>query len=447
MNNKFLVKKYYERPEIQNAILKFAKNREIGLRFDGFFGKRPNMIEYLSDVKVAVSQDVMSFHMSEERWENPLLLGSEKDENDKNKNRVGWDLILDLDGVDIVYAKIVGKLIVEFLKNLGVKNISTKFSGNKGFHIGIPFEAFSSHIIGIGDTRLLFPEAPRRIASYILHEIQGDISKTILEKDGSIEKVAEKYSLKVEDLVSKDLAINNFNYMKVIDVDTLLISSRHLIRMPYSLNEKSGLVSIPIRNDLIMDFERFIAKPFKVKPENYEKFEFLRYDSKYGKDADILLIKAYEDDYTEMIVNMIAEDKKSNSDSVFEINEEVDIKDFPKTIQFALNNSFEDGRKRVVFLLLTFLTSINWEMKNIEELLDDWNSKQSTPLKKNYIQAQISWFKSQDKKISPPNFSNTNYYEGIGIDKKIITEDTSKFKGREVKNPLHYVFLLTQKKK
>lgn len=444
--DKFLAKKYYSRPEIQKAILEFAKNREIGLRYDGYFGKRPGVLEYLSDVKNAVKEDIFSFHMSEERWENPLLLGNDKlSDEERSKNRVGWDLILDLDGIDIKHSKIVAKIIIEFLQGLGIKNISTKFSGNKGFHIGIPFEAFSKEIIGIGETRLLFPEAARRMGSYLIHELGPKFSNAILEEEGSIEKISKKYNIEMDKILTKDEKSNYFNYLELIEIDTILISSRHLFRMPYSLNEKSGFVSIPIRNDLIMDFEKFIAKPHKVDPDKKKDFEFLKYDESHGKDADILLIKAYEDDYTEVISSLISSKKKSEVS--FEIKEKIDIKDFPKTIQFALNHDFTDGKKRAIFLLLTFLTSVNWDIKNIEELLYSWNDRQSEKLKKNYITAQISWFKAQGKKISPPNFDNANYYESIGIEKKVIEEDKKRFKDREVKNPLHYVILLSQKGK
>lgn len=443
--DKFLAKSYYSRPEIQKAILSFAKNREIGLRYDGYFGKRPEVMEYLSDIRVFVQQGIFSFHMSEERWENPLLLGNDKlSDEERAKNRKGWDLILDLDGKDILHSKIVAVLIIEFLQDLGVRNISTKFSGNKGFHIAVPFESFSKEIVGIGETRLMFPEAARRISSFLIVELKGRIASKILELEGGIENVAKKYGFEVEDLTNDDEKTQYFDYMKLIEIDTILISSRHLFRMPYSLNEKSGLVSIPIRNDLIMDFEKFLAKPPKVIPTKYESFEFLRYDPQYGKDADILLIKAYEDDYEEMLSDSIKMHNK-NSDFTFEITESIDIKDFPQTIQYVIANKFEDGKKRAVFLLLTFLTSINWDMKNIREVIYDWNSKQSPGLKKGYIEAQISWFENQSKKISPPNFDNTAYYEGIGVPKKTIETDKKKFK-QDVKNPLHYVFLLTRKK-
>ena len=108
--DKILPRKYYSRPEIEKAILSFAKDREIGVMFDGFFGKRPDVIEYVSDIRILVGKGVFSFHCSEERWANPLLLGNERlSVDERNKNRIGWDLILDLDGVDFIYSKLFCK--------------------------------------------------------------------------------------------------------------------------------------------------------------------------------------------------------------------------------------------------------------------------------------------------------------------------------------------------
>ena len=441
---KYIAKQYYEREDIQKAILSFAKNREVGIRYDGYFGKRPEIMELLTDIKTFVKKGVFSFHMSEERWENPLILNDNLSDEEKSKNRIGWDLILDLDGIDIVHSKIVAKLILDFFDDLGIKSSSIKFSGNKGFHIGVPFEAFSNQIIGIGETRLLFPEAARKIASYIIHEIQADISKSILEQEGSIEKISKKYGFEIEDLISDKPEIYNFDYMKLIDVDTILISTRHLFRMPYSLNEKSGLVSIPIKNDKVMEFQKSWAKPKNIKPEFNKHFEFLRYNPSNGKDADILLTKAYEDDYVDMMAENLS-NKSSKSEFNLVINEKIEIKDFPQTIQYILSNNFEDGKKRALFILMTFLSSIKWDIKTIEDIVYDWNDKQKPKLKKGYITAQFSWFKNQSKLISPPNFENTAYYEGIGIPKDVIEKDKKAFRGREVKSPIHYIILMTRK--
>jgi DNA primase large subunit len=138
--------------------------------------------------------------------------------------------------------------------------------------------------------------------------------------------------------------------------------------------------------------------------------------------------------------------KAKANDGILEINEEVSIKDFPATISHLLSLDLEDGRKRAVFLLLTFLTSIKWDIETAEDFVYDWNDKLSKPLKRNYVQAQISWFKAKNKILSPPNFNNDNYYYGLGIPKEVINKDINRFGKIKAKNPLHYVFLELKRK-
>jgi len=459
--DKSIAQNYYSRIEIQKAILNFAKDREIGVMFDGYFGKRPDTIEYLSDVKQLVEKGIFSFHCSEERWTNPLLLGTEKKIEDRDNNRAGWDLILDLDGVDYIYSRLLGKIIIDFFTEIGVKNVTTKFSGNKGFHIGVPFEAFSKDcfglVEGINESRLLFPDVAKRTVLYMLQELKEKICKAILEHDGggikAIKHITQKYKIN-ENEIDYDQETGLFDYMKVIDIDTILITSRHLFRMPYSLNEKSGLVSIPLPNDKISTFERKDALPEKVKPEDYKNFEFLEYKPEYGKDGNKLLIKVYETleggidiEKLEKQYQSKRKDREGKLQSLggavveFEIDQDVTIEDFPKTISYALKEDFTDGRKRALFLLVTFLTSIKWNWETIDKMIDEWNKRQTSPLKKQYINAQMSWFKVREKPISPPNFKNANYYSSIGIPKEIVEEDQKAFKNITIKNPLHYVFI------
>jgi hypothetical protein len=463
--HKSIAQTYYSRIEIQKAILNFAKDREIGVMFDGYFGKRPDIIEYLSDVKVLVDKGIFSFHCSEERWANPLLLGTEKQIADRDNNRAGWDLILDLDGVDYVYSRLLGKVIIDFFDDIGVKNVTTKFSGNKGFHIGVPFEAFSREcfglVEGINESRLLFPDVAKRTVLFMLEhpDFNSSICKSILEYNGGdgglgeINKISNKYDIPLDELKFDEKTLL-FDFMKVIDIDTILITSRHLFRMPYSLNEKSGLVSIPLPNDKIMTFEREDALPEKVNPEAYKEFEFLTYNPKFGKDGNKLLMKVYEDiDANIDIDGPLSSYKKKQKDwegriqseggqlIEFEINQEVTLQDFPKTISHILKTNFQDGRKRALFVLTTFLTSIKWDWTTIDKLIDEWNEKQEESLKKQYINAQTSWFKVKDKPISPPNFTSVNYYTAIGVPTEIIQSDKRAFSGTTIKNPLHFVFV------
>lgn len=440
-----LVKKYYQRKEIQEQFLLFAKDREIAIKFDSYFGKRPQVLENYADLEEAIKKGVTSFHSSEERWLNPLLLSNQNlSENDKNKNRLGWDLILDLDGVDFVYAKIVAKIILDFFDELGIKNSSIKFSGNKGFHIGVPFEAFSQNILGVGETRLLFPDVPKKIAAYLMHELKDKIIDAIHKETGTLEDIAKKYNF-----VDKNTLLEEngkLNFMKLIEIDTILITSRHLFRMPYSLNEKSGLVSIPIPKKKVMQFERYWAKPFNVKPELNKFNKFLAYNSDYGKDADVLLEKALEEDYIEEFSKDVLSSFKSKAETVYEINEEIAIKAFPETVQYIMNAKFEDGKKRALFVLLTFLFSIKWDDTHIENIIYEWNDKQPRKLKKGYIMAQLHWFRNQERVISPPNFDNENYYVGIGIPEKIIKKDSKKVGKFNINNPLQYVYFRQKKK-
>ena len=69
--------KFYARKDIQEEIAKLAKNRELAVRYsNGSFGKRPDVLQYPSDVLELARQGVSSFHFSEERWSDPLQLRS-----------------------------------------------------------------------------------------------------------------------------------------------------------------------------------------------------------------------------------------------------------------------------------------------------------------------------------------------------------------------------------
>ncbi len=456
---------YYLRDDILKRILHFSKNREVALIYDDFFGKRPQVIENKIDLIQIRKKLPTSFHVSEERWLNAHLLGTEKNEIERNQNRIGWDLLLDLDGVSYEYARIAGDIIIRFLKNEGIKNVSVKFSGNKGFHIVVPYESFVNSDVPDKSGRYhkmsdLFPQLAQYMALYITEQIKSELSLKLIESAGSIDKLSELHNIPLDELVNSDKDAHNLNFLKLIEIDTILITSRHLFRMPYSLHEKSGLASIPINPDKFLEFDKENdAKPENVNPEKYCEFEFLKYDSKYGKDAkefQINVIEAFMDERDfSFITKQVEENRKIQYNSslgkttllseafgeVFEINEEVEFNDFSNVVKEILQMDFEDGKKRALFVLLTFLFSIKWSEDLIYEQIKEWNNKQSHPLKEQYLKVQMTWFKNQPNTISPPNYSNENYYKNIGISKEVIEKDVFEFNNKRVKNPLHYVFL------
>ena len=140
--------RWYSRPEIAAAIVESAENKEVAIQLNsGAFGKRPNILQFPGDVNELTRKGATSFHISVENWSDPLLLGPESTDQMLTELRIGWDLIIDIDCPWFEYSKKTARLIIEYLKGQGVKNIGIKFSGNKGWHLSVPFESFPKTIL------------------------------------------------------------------------------------------------------------------------------------------------------------------------------------------------------------------------------------------------------------------------------------------------------------
>ena len=239
--------------------MEHAQNKEIGVRYGEAFGKRPDILVYPREVLELALRNATSFHSSEELWENPTQVSSELSRKEMDQLRIGWDLMLDIDCKFLEYSKICTDLIIKFLQYCGVKDLSVKFSGNKGFHIGVPFDAFPKQV-GSVMTKDLFPEAPKKIAFYVKENIKGELGRRILEfEHNDFSAVKEKVNLAQEEIIRFERnefgdKIPRLLVDRFLEIDTVLISSRHLYRMPYSLHEKSGLVSIPLDPEKVMAF-------------------------------------------------------------------------------------------------------------------------------------------------------------------------------------------------
>jgi hypothetical protein len=383
-----------------------AKDREIAIKFgDKGFGKRPDVLSYPRDILELAKQGATSFHASEELWRNPLQLDPLLKKQDIDKLRKGWDLVIDIDCPHWPYSKLIADLVVKALKHHDIDAISVKFSGNKGFHIGVPFEAFPEKIAG-QDVSKRFPEDIREIAIYIKNMIKNVFTKKVLELEKQdINKIAKNLNKDVKEiLVGKTL-----NAEKLVDIDTILISSRHLYRMPYSLHEKSGLCSVPIDPDKILEFEKITALPQNVKIN--PNLRFLDKENIQPNQAKDLFDKA------------VAE--RVNRDDRIEFqNKEIKPVDIPETAipeQFfppCIKNmlqGLEDGKKRSLFILTNFLTSVGWNYEQIEKRLKDWNKKNPEPIREVLIVGQLRYHKQQKKRILPPNCQNSMYYKDFGV--------------------------------
>ena len=480
---------YYSRPEVQKAIYEFSKSREIAPRYFEGFGKRPDTFEYPRDVYELVKRGATSFHCSEELWENPLKIETGMSERALSELRIGWDLLIDIDCKWFDYSKLAARAIITVLKSYRIKKVGLKFSGNKGFHILVPWKAFPKELAG-EPTKNLFPELPRKIVSFLRFKAEEEMKNSLPEdfykqfenvsvkkgikcnncksvaetfvlrnylcrkchrrelKKSSIEEVDSKSVLKCPDcripfelvdsrefyfcsncnISSKE---NSRNFSRNIEVDLfdlmgldlILVSPRHLFRMPYSLHEKTSLASVVIPEDKLEKFEMKDADISKIEIKNFmpdvsegEASEFVREALDWTKDNQVK-----KGIVEEKLTGKYADAKPINIK---------DLKDeqLPPSIKKILNG-VSDGRKRALFVLINFFRSLGIEKDDFEKRIFEWNGKNEVPLKEGYIKTQIVWAYGK-KPVFPPNFS-TDYYKGIGVNP---TQEELK-----LKNPVSYV--------
>ncbi len=416
--------KYYNQEDILNEILRVCQNREVIPRFrEGFFGTRPSVILYKKDILDLVRKGAVSFHMSEERWTNPMNLEFAKTKKELDELRTGWDLILDIDTKDLSFAKICARLLVDALEHHNIHSYSIKYSGGTGFHIGVPFESFPEVIDG-KEVKVLFPEAAQMIAAYLKEMIKEKLSEAILTTF-SLEEIAAKSGKPIDSIVKDGV----FDPYTIIEIDTVAISSRHLIRMPYSINEKRGYVSVPIKKSEIDSFDPEESKMDKVGFRG----RFLDGSKSKPNEAKELFIQAI--DWSKREVK--EKEHISHNTTTFSKNR-IEPIDFPPCIKNILNG-MEDGRKRALFILVNFLKSAKYSFEEIEAIVLDWNSKNKEPLRASYVKSQLNWAKKRGNYL-PPNCNSSMYYKDIGVCEPDDICD-------KIKNPLNYSFFHKRRRK
>lgn len=417
---------FYKKPEIQKELVKFAEHKEVAIRYGDFFGRRPDVLVYEQDILEIAKKKATSFHCSEEHWANPLSLRSDIKTKEMEELRIGWDLILDIDCAHFIYSKLAAHLLVLILKEEGIQNVTCKFSGNKGFHLAVPWQAFPETFNGV-QTKNLFPEAPRKIAAYLKDKLEPALTKAILKVEkNDMERISKRTNLSFEELVTN----NEINIQKFLEIDTILIAPRHLYRMPYSLHEKSGLSSVPVDINKILSFKKSMAEPGNVTTS----IPFLTRKLNTKEEALPLLIKAY--DYNVSHENLLTSKEETETKKEFESPAEAIPEEyFPPCIK-KIFLGLQDGKKRATFTLINFLKGAGWSVQMIDQKLHDWNKNNPEPLREVYLKGQISQLKKSKETIPPHNCpqGGTTYYKDLGV----CEPDSFCSK---IKNPLQYATL------
>ncbi len=208
---------------------------------------------------------------------------------------------------------------------------------------------------------------------------------------------------------------------KVAALDLVLVAPRHLFRMPYSLHEKTALASVVLHTEELESFSPRDADPLKVQLRPFIK------NSIDGEARQLLAMalawKKMRETEEEKQEN--SKRKEYRADELVEltgVTEEM----FPLPIKKLLKGGMHDGKKRGVFILITFLRACNFPREYVETKVREWNKLNQSPLKEGYLKSQMDWHFRQRKKILPPNYENPSFYKDLGLlDKR-----------PEVKNPL-----------
>jgi len=397
---------YYAREDVSSEIAKNAAAREVAAaHVDGSYESRPNTLQYPSDVLHFAKRGVTSFHYSVEHWLNPMALTKDN----YTALRSGWDLILDIDSkLGVEEAKLAAAAIMTFIEKYGVKNYGVKFSGRRGFHIALPWVMFPKEI-NYRHARELYPEVPRAVASFVCEKISQTLMQSLIKTRGM------KNLLSILEEPPSELSPYYF-----VEVERNW-GNRHMFRAPYSLNEKTWLVSVPISRSDFPSFRAENATPEKIIVEG-------KFFSGEENEAERLVIDALD----------WASARKKEPEAKKEIKrtyeDRIPEELFPPCMKIILTG-LKDGRKRSVFTLINFLRMCNWAWDEITARLYEWNK--INPLPESFLLSQIRW--SQRNARTAPNCDNAQYYRDVGICQPDAT-CTGGTNAITVKNPINYVF-------
>lgn len=402
------IRQYYEQEEVKNEITRISKYREVAPTYPNGYGKRPDAINFPGDYEQLVENGAISFHASVERWRNPLLIDNV---SDLDKLRVGWDLIIDIDcDENFQMSKFAAKKLIDELEHHGIENISIKFSGNRGFHIGIREEAFPSKIEG-KELKEYYPKLARGIVDYLRYKLEEKLEDKAIEMG-----FEDEIENSVFDLVDLE---NDWG-------------QRHLFRMPYSLHESSWLVSKPLDPEYIDEFEKEDAKIDNIE------FNCSFLESYEDNEGTNLVVQALDfieknkDKRKEELANKTEQKKFETPD------EAIPEKYFPPTIKNILEG-LEDGRKRGLFVLLNMYKVTGYSWNEIENRIWEWNDRNDEPLGENYIKTQLRWHKNRSEDVPPPNYDSKGYYRDMNVYEGDNLEE-------KVDNPVSYAFRKVKKR-
>jgi hypothetical protein len=376
---------YYSRQEVIKGLLGITNDREVvGAYRDGRYAKRPDVLQYPSDIAAKVKTGIISWHCSVERWHSPMALSTSLSRADLDAARKGFDIILDIDAkTNFEHARTAALVVCNFLADKGIKP-TIKFSGRRGFHVAIASEALPASI-DYKPTAARYPEIPQAIAAYIKEKVKDGIMDALIAEAGGMAALAN------------GAALPEISPWHFVEIESNW-GARHLFRAPYSLHEKTWLVSLPLRMFKLKSFSPESAKP--------------------GADGGPFLVNK-PDEASELLVAALDWSAKYRPQTKkisrpVQKGGPIPEEHFPPCIKL-LREGIVDGKKRSFFTLVAFLRAANWPWDKIEKTVEEWNSKNPKPLPNRFISTQLAWHSRQTRDLLPANCDNDTFYRSVGI--------------------------------
>jgi hypothetical protein len=220
---------YYGRSDVQRELFDFSRDRRLIFNDEGLdsrvfhdarfrrIAEEPGDFYRIVRSSIRTSkgdrrpETYPAFHGTQSRFLNPSA----------RSGRYGCDLVIDIESKESFRrAKAATFGVVERLGSFEVP-FALKFTGGTSFHLIIPHEKLCQRIGGV-----------RPSDSF------------------------SQFANACFDLLSRDLRHSG----RGIYIDGSFCDQRHFFRLPYSINENTGLVSLPLRAEELRDFEMAQAK-------------------------------------------------------------------------------------------------------------------------------------------------------------------------------------------
>ncbi len=259
----------------------------------------------------------------------------------------------------------------------------------------------------------MYPEAPRIIASFIRSKIRKKLLGELISSKGGVKRLIE----------TLDEAPSKLNPFYFVEIEKGW-GNRHMFRAPYSFNEKTWLVSLPISH--INSFLPKDAEPGTVLDKQEQHSDF------FGAEGDATDLMTDAMDW-----HAVRKKEEPKTEKKFvRWEQKISEEHFPPCIKLILQG-LDDGKKRSIFTLVNFLKMMNWTPEEIEKRMFEWNANNRPPLPNSIILSTIRYHGRREA-APPANCFNNDYYVSFGVCRP---DDICKFMNKNrTSNPIAYPF-------